>query len=401
MDQYIILRDLQGAPGVDHNPPQVRGTDATEAAMAIREPDIQIAELGRRGGDDLLSDNQVVARAVTMPLQLIKPVDMSPLGDAAEVADQDTVAWGVSAVGAERSSFTGAGTVVAVLDTGIDREHPAFAGIDILERDFTGTGNGDPNGHGTHCAATIAGRDVEGRRIGVASGIEKLLIGKVLDNEGLGSSHMLVDGINWATRHGADVISMSVGFDFPGQVTARINSGWPPEVAVSRALEDYRENIRLFDSLITMIRRTVHQPSGVVVVAAAGNESDRLRHSDFVIATSLPAAAKDVISVGALTRNAGKFTVAYFSNTFPQACAPGVEIISARTGGGLSIKTGTSMACPHMAGVAALWWEALRAKGHTAHSSLVSHKLLANTETERLIGTIGEADYGYGLAMAP
>ena len=88
----------------------------------------------------------------------------------------------------DRSTWTGEGVTVAVLDTGIDSKHPAFAGVDIVEKDFTGTGNGDRQGHGTHCAGTIFGRDVDGKRIGVARGVKRALIGKVLGDEGGGDS---------------------------------------------------------------------------------------------------------------------------------------------------------------------------------------------------------------------
>ena len=83
-------------------------------------------------------------------------------------------------MGADTSSCTGNGIVVAVLDTGIDASHPAFAGVEVIQKDFTGEGDGDQHGHGTHCAGTIFGRNVNGTRIGVAMGVKKALIGKVL-----------------------------------------------------------------------------------------------------------------------------------------------------------------------------------------------------------------------------
>ena len=124
---------------------------------------------------------------------------------------------------ADVSEFTGAGTRVAVLDTGIDRAHPAFAGIDITEADFSGDGNGDRCGHGTHCAGTIFGRDVDGNRIGVARGVHSVLIGKILGDDGNGSTAAMYKGITWAIDKGAQVISMSVGFNFPGMVSTLIS----------------------------------------------------------------------------------------------------------------------------------------------------------------------------------
>ena len=104
-----------------------------------------------------------------MPTSLIRPF-------AAE-AQAGTTAWGISAVKADESPFAGAGVTIAVLDTGVEAAHPAFAGVTVVEADFSGSGNGDRQGHGTHCAGTILGREVEGTRIGVATGVTSLLAG--------------------------------------------------------------------------------------------------------------------------------------------------------------------------------------------------------------------------------
>jgi subtilisin family serine protease len=70
------------------------------------------------------------------------------------------------------------------LDTGIDKKYLAFAGVAIVEKDFSGSGNGDRQGHRSHCAETIFGRDVDGKRIGIVRGVKKALIGKVLSDTG-------------------------------------------------------------------------------------------------------------------------------------------------------------------------------------------------------------------------
>src|SRR5690606_5321382 len=97
---------------------------------------------------------------------------------------------------------------------GIDAQHPAFEGVQLIEKDFTNTSVGDGNGHGTHCAGTIFGRDVADHRIGIARGVKKALIGKVLKDNGRGSSEMIFEGMKWAVQEGAHVVSMSIGFDF-------------------------------------------------------------------------------------------------------------------------------------------------------------------------------------------
>src|SRR5262249_54000220 len=158
--------------------------------------------------------------------------------------------WGIAAVKADESHFDGSGVVMAILDTGIDKTHVAFGGIELVEQDFTGDGNGDQAGHGTHCAGTVFGRDVGGTRIGIARGVTRALIGKVLGNDGRGSSEALYRAMTWAINSGARVISMSLGFDYPGLVQRFVGEGWPPELATSVALEAYRANLRLFDDIM-------------------------------------------------------------------------------------------------------------------------------------------------------
>jgi subtilisin family serine protease len=230
--------------------------------------------------------------------------------------------------------------------------------------------------------------------------VKKALIGRVLGANGGGSSEMIFRGIQWALDQGADVISMSIGFDFPGAVKAAESQGIPTEPAVSNALEAYRSNLLFFNALMQMVKaRAAFQPTAVVV-AAAGNES---RRPNFKIASSLPAASEGVLSVAALGRGTGgKFSVAFFSNTMSQVAAPGVDILSAKLGGGLASMSGTSMACPHVAGCAVLWWQALKQGGtQRPTANLVIQNLTVGAQTNMLEAGMTPEDRGTGIVTAP
>lgn len=366
-------------------------------AAAAHGASLEVDEIERRDITALTQDASVVAVAPAMPMKLIEPIARAT--DAQPAAGN--VEWGIKAVGADTSPFSGKGVVVAVLDTGIDPTHPAFAGVTLVRKNFTAAGDDDEHGHGTHCAGTIFGRNTNGTRIGVAPGVTKALIGKVL-GQGGGSSDKIADAILWAVENGAHVISMSLGIDFPGLVKRLIDSGFPPELASSRALEGYRLNVQLFEKLASLVRgRGAFSGQPTLLVAAAGNESERDVNPDFEIAVSPPAVSEGMISVAALGQgDPAGLTIATFSNTGANLSGPGVAIVSAKRGGGLASMSGTSMATPHVAGVAALWAEKI-----TQTRSLNAFEWLG-----RLTGSATSAslkpgfdpfDVGAGLAMAP
>lgn len=342
---------------------------------------------------DLADDPKIAGVAPAMPTSLVKPTsrDLSASSDS----------WGISAVEAERSGYSGEEVVVAVLDTGIDVGHPAFHGQKIDQENFTASPLDDVVGHGTHCAGTIVGRQVQDHRIGIAPGVKLLLSGKILGDSGEGDTSMLFAGLQWAIDNRANIINLSMGFDFPGVVDDLVQSGWPLTLATSTALQSYSQNLRLLDAFMAMIRARRSSCEDALVVAAVGNESRRGDQPGYRVGPLLPAAGIDVVGVSALERGSAGFRIASFSNSGAEISAPGVDIISAAPGSGLVSLSGTSMAAPHVAGLAALWWEKMRSAGLRVSADLTRAKLLSSARTDALETGFDPIDVGVGLACAP
>lgn len=394
MDKYIILKRKKTVVPTMENL-SMRAASPLALAAAPDDLEIEEAELSLADRNDLRRDPRTRAIAIPMPMKLIAPIESQ---DATELEEQD-VSWGVRAVGALESPFDGAGITAAVLDTGIDPTHPAFNGVQLIRRNFTDEGDDDQHGHGTHCAGTIFGRDVGGTRIGVATGVQRALIGKVL-GQGGGSSASIAQAIQWAINEGAHVISMSLGIDFPGFVDFLVNvHGLDVNPATSIALEAYRANVNLFSELADFVRAQGGLlGEGTIIVAASGNESNRPQYE---IAVAPPAAATGIVSVGALQQTANGLSTAQFSNNQVDLSAPGVNIVSARLGGGLAAMSGTSMATPHVAGIACMWaHRQLQSTGMIEGQRFLARLISSGSMTPMAANEEAE-DVGSGIVQAP
>jgi subtilisin family serine protease len=242
----------------------------------------------------------------------------------------------IGAPDAWSAGYTGEGVEVAVLDTGADATHPDLAERIIAQQDFSASPSGatDSHGHGTHVASTIAGTGAgsAGRERGVAYDAD-LLIGKVLNDDGVGYDSWIIAGMEWAAAEGADIVNMSLG-------------GGPTDGT---------------DPLSTAVDR-ISADTGTLFVVAAGNEGA-------AETVGTPGAAASALTVAAVDAQGA---LADFSSRGPRAgdgalkpdiSAPGVDIVAARASGTAmgspvdelyTSASGTSMATPHVAGAAAL-----------------------------------------------
>ncbi|WP_223805937.1 S8 family peptidase [Ornithinibacillus gellani] len=268
-----------------------------------------------------------------------------------------TLAESVPQIGAPdawESGFDGEGITVAVLDTGIDNEHPDVASQLKQMETFVPNDDGmDRHGHGTHVASTVLGNGAasDGLYTGVAPGAD-LITGKVLDDTGFGQESWIISAMEWAADH-ADIVNMSLGSNYP-------TDGTDP---MAQALNQ------------------ISEAKDVLFVVAAGNAG--MEHS-----IGSPGSADAALTVGNVDKSDNLAPLSSMGPRIgdmamkPDLVAPGEEIIAARSqfagvgSGDYLGMSGTSMASPHVAGAAAI----LKQKHPEWSATEIKHAMMSTTE---------------------
>lgn len=260
----------------------------------------------------------------------------------ASAATQNNAPWGLDRIDQRTGrnttytyNGTGSGVTAYIIDSGIYTAHPDFGGRARNVFDAFGGNGQDCNGHGTHVAGTVGGSTY-----GVAKGVQLRGV-KVLNCQGSGSFSAIIAGFDWVRQNAAK----------PAVANASLGGGY------SAALNN---------------AATALANSGVHTTVAAGNNNqDACNYSPASAPNALSIAASDSGDNKAGFSNYGRCTDLY---------GPGVNVTSTRMGGGTTSMSGTSMAAPHVAGVAALY---KAANGETASTTL--NNWLINNSTANVI----------------
>ncbi|HEV7452831.1 MAG TPA: S8 family serine peptidase [Pseudonocardiaceae bacterium] len=291
---------------------------------------------------------------------------------AAQFVDTPAFTWGLQATKVATSGRTGQGVGVAILDTGFDLRHPDFVGRRITSKSFVPKqAPQDGHGHGTHCTGASSGpqRPPGGsRRYGIAFN-DNIFIGKVLSDQGSGADGGILAGIEWALTNRCRVISMSLGADIH-----QVNPVY--EKVGQRALA-----------------------GGCLIIAAAGNNARRSQGNFGFV--GVPANSQSIMAVGAVDAQLSIANFSVRSNPVTggqvDIVGPGVAVYSSwsttsSSPGRYNTISGTSMATPHVAGIAALHSEATGATGSALWGQLV------RTAQQLPLPSV---DVGAGLVQAP
>ena len=285
----------------------------------------------------------------------------------AQAYSEGEIAWGLQAIRADASHYTGTGVKVAILDSGIDSAHPDLKPSVVAAQSFVASDPvpDDHWGHGTYCAGLVCGPVHPARlpRYGVAPGVA-LYVAKVIDQDRNSQEYEILTALEWAMTQGCTIVSMSIG-----QPVASYDSDF--ETVADRALAQ-----------------------GVLLVAAAGNESKR---PSSIVPVDYPANCPSVMAVGAVGTD---LRVASFSNAglVPDGgqvdiAAPGVDIWSTWKGGTYLKDSGTSPAVPFVTGCLALLAE--------AHPGVTGRALWQLLTQNAMRLADGSRDVGIGLVQAP
>ena len=367
-----------GVAVVDPGPDQEEALHkmaADDGAIMAVEPERIVQASEAEDLSDYMRGWQDAVNALSS--KLIRGPDHKPAALGA-IAAQPLSTWGLGATRVVNSRLTGAGIKVAVLDTGFDTAHPDFQGRQIEVKNFVGdnTPFHDGHGHGTHCIGTAAGplHPSRGPRYGVACEAQ-IFAARVLDDAGFGGDTNILQAIDWAIEQRCEVISLSLG--------APWLLGDPPfslayESAAQRALA-----------------------AGCLLVVAAGNEAI---DPQFEGAVASPGNCPSVLTVAAINE---AMATAPFSNRVrpsapgvkgPDIAGPGVDVYSSWlvADGLFNTISGTSMATPHVAGIAALYAQAdPGARGVVLKNHILNQaRALANAVARK-------GEIGRGLVQAP
>lgn len=330
--EVLIARELRAhakARAALANEPDSQPLPRAKTVRYFANLGIMLGSVDREGLAALASEDKVVANiSAVSDAELIRPQLSAAL--AAEVPTG--LSWGIQRLGVQElwdKGHVGTDVVIGHVDTGVDAGHPAisnaidgFAEFDRMGEQVINATPNDSGRHGTHTAGIMVGQAHDGLTFGVAPGA-KLASAMVI--EGGRVAARLLAGLDWCVGQNVKIVNISLGF-----------RGFDPQ----------------FEDIIRILRQRE-----VLPVVAVGNEGPNTSRS--------PGNYRDVLSIGAIDA-LDQVWIDSSSERFsppngyikPDILAPGADVWSSIPGGGLLSLSGTSMAAPHISGLAALLWSA-------------------------------------------
>lgn len=379
MARYVVTFDTSGPAVLEEEAPGLLSAEGLSTLMYFPRLGIGVVD----AQSDQLDVLNIKCRERRVPMSFRPELTYYAITEDPSSAQrpapglQDTfndtaeLTWGLQAVGitaAQQAGHAGAGVRVAILDTGFDARHRDFASRATVAESFVeGEDPADAHGHGTHCVGTACGpwTPAEGPGYGVAAEAE-IYSGKVLGADGSGSDTTILAGIDWALQHDCQIISMSLGAD--------VREVHPPYVAAGRRAME----------------------RGSLIIAAAGNNAQRSA-GDYGF-VGAPANSPHVMAVAAVDSQLR--TADFSARSSPHdggevdITAPGVDVYSSWIADDHYRRiSGTSMATPHVSGIAALICGATGARGEELWQQLTGHASVLEGQDD--------LDVGAGLARVP